>query len=92
MTITLRQKKNVLAQHEVGLGSICSDQWCTIPLQYAVVDTDHMVQVELCFDYEPHSGILGVYERAENRDFLYKVFNKLHCPIPGKDALIVSFV
>lgn len=92
LTITLRQKKNVLAQHEVGLGSICSDQWCTIPLQYAAVDTDHMVQVELCFDYEPHSGILGVYERAENRDFLYKVFNKLHCPIPGKDALIVSFV
>lgn len=38
------------------------------------------------------SGTMGMFEDREQRTFWYKVFNKLHIPLPGRNTLMVDFV
>lgn len=91
LRVILKQKNIVLSEAEIDLKEIQSDQWCVIPLERVAIDTNRMIQVELLFSYESDSGFLGVYENSKKRSFVYKVFNKLHVPLKGKDTLIASF-
>lgn len=92
LSILLEQSGAVLAEGEFDLSDMLNDQWNTIPLNTQVSgEVGQQITVRFRFAYAPGSGKIGVYENSGNRDFVYKVFNKLHCPLKGKDTLIVRF-
>lgn len=92
LSILLEQSGAVLAEGEFDLCDMLNDQWNTIPLNTQVSgEVGQQITVRFRFAYAPGSGKIGVYENSGNRDFVYKVFNKLHCPLKGKDTLIVRF-
>ena len=40
--------------------------------------------------YTQKNGSIGIFEDKHNRTFIYKVFNKLGHPLPGKNALFID--
>ena len=82
-----RQLRNV----EVNLSNIKKENWYYIAFGTIKGVKDKLLTIELLFDYAPDSAPIGVYENANNRDFVYKVCNKLGHHIKGMDALYTDF-
>ena len=49
-------------------------------------------ELTICIEPLYSNGKLGVFEDPDRRTFWYKVFNKLHFPLPGKNTLMVDFI
>lgn len=92
LKIRVTQKGRVLSEGTVSLDSIIYNVWCNIELESFLESNDSKMDIELDFQYRGNSGILGVYENRANRPFWYKVFNKLHAPLKGQDALVTQIM
>ena len=49
-----------------------------------------LLYVDVEVRYENEDGFIGLFEDMTNRTFVYKVFNKLGHPIPGRDAIFID--
>lgn len=54
------------------------------------VEPDERLFVDITVRYNEKNGFVGLFEDRKRRTFIYKVFNKLHCPIPGRDAIFID--
>ena len=68
------------------------DNWTYLPIDPPIQGKcGQKLTIALDFEYQEGSHLMGVFEDARNRTFLFKVFNKLHHPILGKNVLFVDY-
>ncbi len=88
--MNLYNSGRLVRKSEMSIDDIKLDNW-----NYFIFNTIYgtggkIFTVELIFEYIDPSRPIGVYEDKRNRTFLYKVFNKLNCPINGMNTLYVD--
>ncbi len=90
LCVRVWQGKACLAEGSIDLMAIQSDVWTDIAFGACGTCCKGRIVVELEFRYSPGSARLEVYEYRDRRSFVYKVFNKLHMPLKGKDTLVAQ--
>lgn len=90
--VRLIQHRQTVAEGSKSMEQLPYNLWSIIPLTAQGECEAGNLDVELTFDYDQPSGFLGVYEWSARRRFLYKVFNKLHCPLKGKDTVVAPIL
>ena len=89
--IRLYQKGKLLSSGEIGLDSIRENGYTNILLNQPVKGCfGKKIVLEMEIRYAEQRGHIEPFELRENRKFWYKVFNKLGCPLKGRDALFVD--
>ena len=83
LTLNLYQNGKLLASSERAGIELNMEGWTYFVCPPTLIDAGPLV-IELC--PEGFDG-LGVFELREKRGFVYKVFNKLGCPLKGRDVL-----
>lgn len=66
------------------------NDWTYFQFEPIADSQDKIYSIILSLDYEPGSSLVGVFEDATRRTFIYKVMNKLGHHIMGMDALFVD--
>ena len=92
LNVRLIQHGQVVSEGHRSMDQVAYNLWSILPLTVCRTCESGTVDIELCFDYEPGSGILGVYEWRRGRSFWYKVFNKLNHPLKGMNTLIAPIL
>lgn len=90
LLVRLMQGGVQIASGTADLANIKKEDWTTIPVKSQNAFSGNTLTVEISFEYQAGSGIVGVYEDRGNRGFWFKVFHKLGIPIQGMDALIIQ--
>lgn len=81
-----RQLREVILRME----DLERDNWTYLQFDPIADSQDKIYTITLSFDYEPGSSLVGVFEDATRRTYIYKIMNKLGHHIKGMDALYVD--
>jgi len=89
VTVKIYQEGCLLATSTKRTQEFNYTTWNYFSLGEVAINCEKMLRVEILTD---EGNTLSVFEDRKNRKFWYKVFNKLGCPLPGKDVLMVDFI
>lgn len=93
-TVTLQitnRKGELLSERKLWMEELVQDAYTNISLSEALfVRPNQLLYLEILMDYEIKEGYVGLFEDATRRKFLYKVFNRIGHPLPGKNVLFVD--
>lgn len=77
--------------NELNIGQLAKDGYTNILLEKPIsAAPGELLFMDITVHYDEKSGYVGLFEDRKNRTFVYKVFNKLGRPIPGRDALFID--
>lgn len=79
--------KRQMREVTLSMEDIEMDNWTYLQFDPIVDSQDKIYTITLNFEYEPGSSLVGVFEDATRRTYIYKVMNKLGHHIKGMDAL-----
>ncbi len=89
--VTILQKKSPLRECTISFDEYVRDNWTYLEFDPIERIQGKTLSVQLDFEYENGSDLVGVFEDGTKRSLLYRVSNKLGCPLPIKDLLYVDF-
>ena len=90
VVVRILEKNIILRESSFEMENFIKDSWTYIDFDPINNSLNKIYEIELEFLYEKNSVRMGVFENTENRDFKYKLFNKIRCPIKGLDVLFVN--
>ena len=75
----------------LDIDQLVENAYTDVPLDKPIFATPgECLFVNITVRYDEKNGFVGLFEDRKRRTFMYKVFNKLHCPIPGRDAIFID--
>lgn len=90
LTLNIYVEDILLRTSKKELSSIINNQWTYFTFNEIKSANKKQLLIELVFNYEKGSNKFGVYEDTRNRNFRYKVFNKLRMSEKGLDILFTD--
>lgn len=76
---------------EIMIGKLVKNGYTNILLGSPITaELGELLFIDITVHYEEKNGFVGLFEDRKNRTFIYKVFNKLRRPIPGRDAIFID--
>lgn len=86
-----RRKKDPAAIASLDISALRKDGYTNILLSDAITAAPgELLYMDIEIHYDKKDGYVGLFEERAHRTFIYKVFNKLGHPIPGRDALFID--
>lgn len=90
ITVSIFSEGIKLRECVVDMERYVHDNWTYMEFQPIENSAGQLFTVRLDFDYSPGSALVGVFEDATRRSFIYKVLNKLGLSPMTKDVLFAD--
>ncbi len=91
LTIWRKGETSPISTAKVPFTMLEYDSYTNIPLDVPITTKrGELLYIDIEFHYLEKNGYIGIFEDRSHRTILYRLFNKLGHPIPGKDAIFID--